>query len=102
MAREAILHPISEIHMLNDFFGCIEKAPTKNYAAKALSVIFPKAKKKSSSFLARFNETFPQAKLQAEREAVHRAAETPEQSQAWRDIRLGIPRPALRGLLTRF
>ncbi|GFX33103.1 uncharacterized protein TNCV_5042711 [Trichonephila clavipes] len=35
--------------------------------------------------VARFNETFPQAELrrleQAEREAAHRAAETPEQSQ---------------------
>ncbi|GFU79466.1 uncharacterized protein TNCV_872351 [Trichonephila clavipes] len=38
--------------------------------------------------VARFNETFPQAELrrleQAERDAAHRAAETPEWSQAWR------------------
>ncbi|GFU45355.1 hypothetical protein TNCV_4237091 [Trichonephila clavipes] len=38
--------------------------------------------------VARFNKTFPQAELrkieQAEREAAHRAAETPEQSQARR------------------
>ncbi|GFY36021.1 hypothetical protein TNCV_4843931 [Trichonephila clavipes] len=38
--------------------------------------------------VARFNETFPQAELrrleQAERDAAHRAAETPEQSQARR------------------
>ncbi|GFU92488.1 ATP-dependent DNA helicase [Trichonephila clavipes] len=37
--------------------------------------------------VARFNETFPQAELrrleQVEREVAHRAAETPEQSQAW-------------------
>ncbi|GFV02012.1 hypothetical protein TNCV_3522081 [Trichonephila clavipes] len=38
--------------------------------------------------VAKFNETFPQAELwrleQAEREAAHRAAETPEQSQVRR------------------
>ncbi|GFW05682.1 hypothetical protein TNCV_5025451 [Trichonephila clavipes] len=38
--------------------------------------------------VARFNETFPQAELrrleQAERDAAHRAAETPERSQARR------------------
>ncbi|GFU03163.1 hypothetical protein TNCV_2720701 [Trichonephila clavipes] len=38
--------------------------------------------------VARFNETFPQAELrrleQAEREAAHRTAETPEQSKARR------------------
>ncbi|GFX84272.1 hypothetical protein TNCV_3976171 [Trichonephila clavipes] len=43
---------------------------------------------------------------QAEREAAHKAAETPEQSQARRRHTFGYamfsPRPALRGLLTRF
>ncbi|GFW36450.1 hypothetical protein TNCV_1344111 [Trichonephila clavipes] len=59
-----------------------EKVPTKNYAAKTCLII-PKAR---AMKVARLNETFPQAELrrleQAECEATHRAAETPELSQA--------------------
>ncbi|GFU65245.1 hypothetical protein TNCV_2134501 [Trichonephila clavipes] len=47
-----------------------------------------RADKSRSKKVAKFNETFPQAKLrrlqQVERKAAHRAAETPEQSQARR------------------
>ncbi|GFW42044.1 hypothetical protein TNCV_1905021 [Trichonephila clavipes] len=57
--------------------------PQKHKSNLSQSSNIARAKK-----VARFNETFPQAKLrrleQVEREAAHRAAETPEQSQARR------------------
>ncbi|GFX61037.1 zinc finger protein [Trichonephila clavipes] len=54
----------------------------------AVAVLCQKSYLKSRAKVARFKETFPQAELrrldQAEREAAHRAAETPEQSQGRR------------------
>ncbi|GFU12168.1 hypothetical protein TNCV_1440761 [Trichonephila clavipes] len=66
----------------------VKKAPAKNYAAKAKSNLSQRSNSARAMKVARFNETFPQAELrrleQVERDAAHRAAETPERFQARR------------------